>query len=79
MDKAGFSTVLKPSKVLDQKGKHQVGAITSGVKTTPICCMNTAGAFELPILLYKHKRMTDDLKLRGPKTSYRIFQKMDGL
>lgn len=65
----GLSTVHKPSKVLAQKGKHQVGAGTSGergVNTTCICCMNAAGEFVPPILIYKRKRITDDLKRGGP-------------
>lgn len=68
MDETGLSTVHKP-KVLAQKGKHQVGAVTSGkrgVNTTCICCMNAAGEFVPPMLIYKRKRMTDDLKRGGP-------------
>ncbi|CAH2087173.1 unnamed protein product [Euphydryas editha] len=69
MDETCLSTVHKPSKVLAQKGKYQVGAVTSserGVNTTCICCMNAAGEFVPPMLIYKRKRMTDDLKRGGP-------------
>ncbi|CAH2096960.1 unnamed protein product [Euphydryas editha] len=69
MDETCLSTVHKPSKVLAQKGKYQVGAVTTGergVNTTCICCMNAAGEFVPPMLIYKRKRMTDDLKRGGP-------------
>lgn len=69
VDQTGLSTVHKPSKILAQKGNHQVGAVTSGepgTNTTCICCMNAAGKFVPPMLIYKRKRMTDDLKRGGP-------------
>lgn len=50
MDKTGVSTVHKPSRISAQKGKHQVGAITSGergLNTICVCCMNAAGEFVL--------------------------------
>lgn len=69
MDETGLSTVHKPSKILAQKGKHQVGAVTSGergVNTTCICCMNAAGEFVPPMLIFKRKRMTESLMRGGP-------------
>lgn len=69
VDETGLSTVHKPAKILAQKGKHQVGAVTSGERgtnTTCICCMNAAGEFVPPMLIFKRKRMTDDLKRGGP-------------
>ncbi|XP_061717591.1 uncharacterized protein LOC133525319 [Cydia pomonella] len=69
VDETGLSTVHKPPKVLALKGKHQVGAVTSGergLNTTCICCMNAAGEFIPPMLIFKRKRMTDDLKRGGP-------------
>ncbi|XP_026746589.1 jerky protein homolog-like [Trichoplusia ni] len=69
VDETGLSTVHKPQKVLALKGKHQVGAVTSGdrgLNTTCICCMNAAGEFIPPMLIFKRKRMTDDLKRGGP-------------
>lgn len=69
VDETGLSTVHKPSKILAQKGKRQVGAVTSGergVNTTCICCMNAVGEFIPPMLIFKRKRMTEDLKRGGP-------------
>lgn len=69
VDETGLSTVHKPSKILAHKGKHQVGAVTSGergINTTCICCMNAAGEFIPPMLIYKRTRMADGLKRGGP-------------
>ncbi|KAK2579080.1 hypothetical protein KPH14_010929 [Odynerus spinipes] len=57
------------------KGKHQVGAVTSGergMNTTCICCMNGAGEFISPILIYKRKRMTSDVERGGPPNTVYI-------
>ncbi|KAK2577099.1 hypothetical protein KPH14_006266 [Odynerus spinipes] len=69
VDETGLSTVHKPSKILALKSKHQVGAVTSGERgmdTTCICCMNAADEFIPPMLIYKRKRMTDDVRRGGP-------------
>lgn len=74
MDETGLNTVHKPAKILALKGKHQVGAVTSGergINTTCVCCMNASGDFIPPMLIFKRKRMTDILKRGGPpKTLY---------
>lgn len=69
MDETALSTVHKPSKVVAQKGKHQVGAITSGERgltTTGVCAMNAAGEFIPPMLIFKRSRMNDTLKKGAP-------------
>lgn len=76
VDETALRTVHKPPKILTRKGKHQVGAVTSGecgLNITSVCCMNAAGEFIPPMLIYKRKRMCDDLK-RGkpPDTLYRV-------
>jgi hypothetical protein len=51
MDETGLSTVQKPQKILARKGKHQVGAITSGERgtnTTCVCCMSASGNYVPP-------------------------------
>ncbi|XP_070529630.1 tigger transposable element-derived protein 1-like [Cardiocondyla obscurior] len=73
VDETGLSTVHKPAKILALKGKHQVGAVTSGergLNTTCICCMNAAGEFIPPMLIFKRKRMTDELKRGGPPNTF---------
>lgn len=69
MDETALSTVHKPSKVIAQKGKHQVGAITSGERgltTTGIFAMNAAGEFIPPMLIFKRSRLNDALKKGAP-------------
>lgn len=69
MDETAISTVHKPSKVIAQKGKHQVGATTSGERgltTTCICAMNAAGEFIPPMLIFKRSRLNDALKSGAP-------------
>lgn len=62
VDETAVSTVHKPSKVIAQKGKHQVGAITRGERSltlTGVCAMNAAGEFVPPMLIFKRSRMND--------------------
>lgn len=64
-----INSVRKSSKILAQKVKHQVGAVTSGgkcdISSTCICCINTTGEFVPHMLIFKRQRMTDDLKQEG--------------
>ncbi|KAJ3661740.1 hypothetical protein Zmor_006127 [Zophobas morio] len=79
-DETALSTVHKPSKVIAQKGKHQVGAITSGERgltTTGIFAMNGAGEFIPPMLIYKRSRLNDALK-KGAPPNTEFGLKMDG-
>jgi hypothetical protein len=65
MDETGLSTVQKPQKILPRKGKHQVGAITSGERgtiTTCVCCMSASGNYVPPMLIFKRMRMKNELK-----------------
>lgn len=58
----------KPFKILAQKGKLQVGAVTSGERdiiTTRICCLNVTGEIVPTLLIFNRKKMTDDLKRGG--------------
>lgn len=69
VDETRLSTVHKPSKIIAQQGKHQVGALTSGERdltTTGVYCMNTAGEFIPPMLIFKRVRMNDCLKKGAP-------------
>jgi hypothetical protein len=72
MDESGLTTVQKPARVLSLKGKHQVGAITSGergVNTTVVCCVNPSGQYVPPMLIFKRKRMKEELKNGAPPGS----------
>lgn len=67
VDESGFSTVQKKSpKILAQKGKHQVGSISSaerGVNTTIVCCTSASGNFVPPMIIFKRLRMHPSLKI----------------
>ena len=69
VDESGHSTVQTPSKVISQRGKRQVGAITSaerGTNTTGVYCQSAVGHFLPPMLIFKRKRMSDSLKVDAP-------------
>ena len=69
MDESGLTVVQKVSKILAKKGKHQVGAITSlerGHTITIICCMNAAGNYLPPAMIFPRKRMKPELQDGAP-------------
>lgn len=70
VDEIGLTTVQrKPRKILAQKGKHQVGSVTSGERgttTTAVCCASAAGYFVPPLIIFKRKRAKDELQDGAP-------------
>jgi len=72
MDETGLTVVHKPRKVLAQRGDKQVGRITSGEKgetMTVICAVSASGTYVPPMLVYKHKRMSELLMKGSPPGS----------
>ncbi|KAK7095676.1 hypothetical protein V1264_005052 [Littorina saxatilis] len=73
VDETGVSTVQKRcQKILGQKGKHQIGAITSGERgtnTTVVCCVNGVGHYVPPLILFKRKRHCRELADGAPTGS----------
>ncbi|XP_065658028.1 uncharacterized protein LOC136082546 [Hydra vulgaris] len=73
MDKTNLSTVSKSRhKITAAKGKRQVGSLSSaekGVTTTSVFSMNAAGNFLPPMVIFKRKRMRDELKDGAPSGS----------
>lgn len=65
VDETGITTVQsKHSKIISLKGKRQVGAITAaerGALVTMVTCMNAAGGFVPPMLVYPRKNMKQEL------------------
>ncbi|CAH2088935.1 unnamed protein product [Euphydryas editha] len=82
VDETGLTTVQrKPRKILAQKGKHQVGAITSGERgttTTAVCCASAAGYFIPPLIIFKRKRAKDELKDGAPPGAIFAFNPESG-
>ncbi|KAK7092313.1 hypothetical protein V1264_008076 [Littorina saxatilis] len=70
MDETGISTVQKKcQKVLAQKGKHQIGSMSSGergVNTTIVVCASAAGNYVPPFVIFKRKRMPPSLAEGSP-------------
>ncbi|XP_030767155.1 uncharacterized protein LOC115890931 [Sitophilus oryzae] len=69
VDETGISRVYKPHRVLVEKGRKQVGAITSGERgqtTTVVRCMSAAGYFVPPMFIFKRERMNVALEKNGP-------------
>jgi hypothetical protein len=60
MDESGITTVHKPQHIIGQKGQKQIGKVTSGERgqtMTIICCMNAAGTYIPPFMIFPRKRM----------------------
>lgn len=73
VDETGISGVHKPNRILAEKGRKQVGAITSGERgqtTTVVCCMSAAGDFVPPMFIFKRKRMNQALEKNGPVDAF---------
>lgn len=70
VDESGLSTVQnKCQRVLAQKGKKQIGSVSSaerGVNTTIVCCASASGNYVPPMLIFKRMRMVNDLKVGAP-------------
>ena len=72
MKETGFTAVQKPQKVFAQKGKHQVGAITSGERgrnVTFVCCVSATGHYVPPMVIYPCKRLKLELTEGAPAGS----------
>lgn len=82
VDETGLSTdQRKPRKILAKKGKHQVGAVTSGERgttTTAVCCASAAGYFVPPLIIFKRKRAKDELQDGAPPGSIFAFNPESG-
>ena len=66
MDESGISTVQKRcQKVSGQKGKKQIGSLSSGERgttTTIVCCVNASGTHYVPpMVIFKRKQVPPEL------------------
>lgn len=69
VDETGITGVHKPSRILAQKGRKQVGSVTSGERgqtTTIVCCMSASGLYIPPMFIFKRGRMKEGLDRNGP-------------
>jgi len=70
MDETSLSTVQDgQSKIIAQRGKRRIGAMTSnerGESVTCVVCTSATGMFVPPMLIYKRKRMKAELTNGAP-------------
>jgi hypothetical protein len=73
VDETGITTVQhKHSKVIAAKGKKQVAAMKSsnrGNLVTIVTCMNAAGTFVPPLIIFPRKNMKEELMDGAPAGS----------
>ena len=78
MDESGFSTVQsKTEKVLAQRGRKQVGTLTSaerGHHFTVVCCMNAIGNYIPPGMIFPRKNMKRELIDKAPTGTIGLAQ-----
>ncbi|KAJ4442919.1 hypothetical protein ANN_04515 [Periplaneta americana] len=78
MDETSHTVVQRQEKILAQRGKHQVGAISScerGQNVTGVYAMSASGFFVPPILIYARKKMMESLTFGAPPNT--IFRCQD--
>ena len=71
-DESGFSVCHKPKKIIANRGKRGVGALTSaerGRDITVLCCMSAAGHFVPPFFLFPRANMKASLLDNAPPGS----------
>lgn len=78
MDETSHTVVQRQEKILAQRGKHQVGAISScerGQNVTGVYAMSASGFFVPPMLIYARKKMMESLTFGAPPNT--IFRCQD--
>jgi hypothetical protein len=59
---SGFSTVqTRPHKIVEQKGKHQVGTVASGERG--VCAVSAAGVYIQPIIIFKANKRNNTFEI----------------
>ncbi|KAJ4428081.1 hypothetical protein ANN_24095 [Periplaneta americana] len=78
MDETSHNVVQRQEKILAQRGKPQVGAISScerGQNVTGVYAMSASGFFVPPMLIYAKKKMMESLTFGAPPNT--IFRCQD--
>jgi len=70
MDETCLSTVqTNQKKIIGERGKRQIGAITSnerGQSTTCVVCVSSSGVYIPPMLIFRRKRVNQALEIGAP-------------
>jgi len=77
MDEFALTTVQKPSKIFAQKGKKQVGVLTSaerGQHVTVVCCIGSSGQCVPPALIFPRKTFNANLYDGAPPGTLKMYQ-----
>ncbi|CAI6371189.1 unnamed protein product [Macrosiphum euphorbiae] len=77
MDESALTTVQKPSKIFAQKGKKQVGVLTSaerGQHVTVVCCIGSSGQCVPPALIFPRKTFNANLYDGAPLGTLKMYQ-----
>lgn len=72
VDETGVTTVQKLPKILAERGKKQVGGLTSaerGVNVTVVASMSASGNFLAPAFIFPRKRIKPELMDNAPSGS----------
>ncbi|XP_069705676.1 uncharacterized protein [Periplaneta americana] len=78
MDETSHTVVQRQEKILAQRGKHQVGAISlceRGHNVTGMYAMSASGFFVPPMLIYARKKLMESLTFGAPPNT--IFRCQD--
>jgi len=77
MDESALTTVQKPSKVFAQKGKKQVGVLTSaerGQHVIVVSCIGSSGQCVPPALIFPRKIFNANLYDGAPPGTLKMYQ-----
>ena len=69
MDESALTTVQKPPKIFDARGKKQVGALTSaerGLHVTVVACASSSGLYVPPAMIFPRKTLNPTLYDEAP-------------
>ncbi|KAJ8914053.1 hypothetical protein NQ315_017572 [Exocentrus adspersus] len=78
LDETGITTLLKPTKVISEKGKKQVGMIASaerGELTTFVGIINAVGNTIPPVFVFPRVRNLSEYIVEGPTSSIALGSK----
>jgi len=77
-DETGFTVCHTPGKVIAQKGKRSVGAITrneKGKTITVLCCVSATGVYVPPLIIFPRVRMKPLFMDKAPTGTLRVSAK----
>jgi len=77
-DETGFTVCHTPGKIIAEKGKRSVGAITSlerGKTITVLCCVSATGMYVAPMIIFPRVRMKPAFMDKSPAGSLGVSAK----